>query len=89
MELFDCVILINPFENLKAGRKGAIVEKYNDNDFEVEFLMIMVTLLMFIQFLLTILKCIVKHLSISNYQCVNSCAWVILFSTKTPIFILK
>ena len=37
MELFDCVILINPFENLKAGTKGAIVEKYNDNDFEVEF----------------------------------------------------
>ena len=37
MELFDCVILIKPFENLKAGTKGAIVEKYNDNDFEVEF----------------------------------------------------
>ena len=37
MELFDCVILIKPFKNLKAGMKGAIVEKYNDNDFEVEF----------------------------------------------------
>ena len=37
MELFDCVILIKSFENLKVGTKGAIVEKYNDNDFEVEF----------------------------------------------------
>lgn len=37
LELFDCVILIKPFENLKVGMKGAIVEKYNDHDFEVEF----------------------------------------------------
>ncbi len=37
MELFDCVKLIKPFKDLKVGTKGAIVEKYNDNDFEVEF----------------------------------------------------
>lgn len=37
MELFDCVKLIKPFEDLKVGTKGAIVEKYNDDNFEVEF----------------------------------------------------
>ncbi len=37
MELFDCVKLIKPFEGLKIGTKGAIVEKYDESNFEVEF----------------------------------------------------
>lgn len=37
MELFDCVKLIKPFENLKVGFEGTILEKYSDNDYEVEF----------------------------------------------------
>lgn len=37
MELFDCVKLIKPFKNLQIGTKGAIVEKYDDTNFEVEF----------------------------------------------------
>lgn len=37
MELFACVKLIKPFEDLKIGTKGAIVEKYDESNFEVEF----------------------------------------------------
>ena len=37
MELFDCVKLIKPFGQLNIGTKGAIVEKYDDSNFEVEF----------------------------------------------------
>ena len=36
-ELFDSVKLIKPFHDMKVGTIGAIVEKYNDYDFEVEF----------------------------------------------------
>ena len=37
MNELDNVILIKDFKNLKAGTKGAIVLKYNEKDFEVEF----------------------------------------------------
>lgn len=37
MELFDCVKLIKPFEDLEVGFEGTILEKYSDNDYEVEF----------------------------------------------------
>ena len=37
MKELDCVKLIKPFKELKAGTKGCIVVKYTENDFEVEF----------------------------------------------------
>lgn len=37
MNELDCVRLARPFEDLDAGTEGAIVHKYNDEDFEVEF----------------------------------------------------
>lgn len=37
MELFDCVKLIKPFEDLEVGFEGTILEKYSDIDYEVEF----------------------------------------------------
>ncbi|WP_417118839.1 DUF4926 domain-containing protein [Olsenella phocaeensis] len=37
MNELDCVRLTRDFEDLKAGVEGAIVYKYNDDDFEVEF----------------------------------------------------
>lgn len=38
-ELFDIVELLTdmPKLNLKAGDRGAIVEKYSDHDYEIEF----------------------------------------------------
>ena len=38
-ELFDTVELLDdlPEHNLRAGAKGAIVEDYNDDEYEVEF----------------------------------------------------
>ena len=37
MNELDNVILIKDFKDLKTGTKGAIVLKYNEKDFEVEF----------------------------------------------------
>ena len=37
MELFDCVKLIKPFEDLEVGFEGTILEKYSDSDYEAEF----------------------------------------------------
>lgn len=37
MNELDNVILIKDFKDLKIGTKGAIVLKYNEKDFEVEF----------------------------------------------------
>lgn len=33
----DCVRLTEDFEDLKRGTEGAIVWKYNESDFDVEF----------------------------------------------------
>lgn len=37
MNELDSVKLIKDFENIKKGTEGAIVHKYNNKDFEVEF----------------------------------------------------
>ncbi len=37
MNELDCVRLIKPFKGLKVGTKGCIVLKYNETNFEVEF----------------------------------------------------
>ncbi len=43
MEELQCVKLIKEFKGLPIGTKGTIVLKYTENDFEVEFLIQMVT----------------------------------------------
>lgn len=37
MNELDSVRLVKDFENIKKGTEGAIVNKYNNKDFEVEF----------------------------------------------------
>lgn len=37
MNELDCVKLIKPYRKLKVGTIGAILIKYDDNNFEVEF----------------------------------------------------
>lgn len=37
MNELDSVRLTRPFEDLRVGTEGAIVHKYNDDAFEVEF----------------------------------------------------
>ncbi len=37
MEELDSVVLIKDYEDLKKGTHGAIVLKYNEENFEVEF----------------------------------------------------
>ena len=37
LEPFDCVILIKKYRNLEKGTHGTIIEKYNNDNFLVEF----------------------------------------------------
>jgi len=37
MEELDCVKLIKPFKDLEIGTEGTILIKYNEEDYEVEF----------------------------------------------------